>query len=162
MQDLVMAPHPMPLISIHPRCQMVEKAGPTSIGSNQIAEIVAPADNEHGLILYTLYTQVIQTGSPGNTAQSLFVAAATAPTSFASKGNCLPIYRTFQNDKQEPISLAGYGPINVINAHIPANWGIWQIVNVAGATLDRNNMRLGLVLLNEDESREGWLRGFQR
>lgn len=135
------------LIRIPDNCQMVEVAGVTAIGSNQVTQVVAPADNLNGMILLSFYTQVIQTGSPGNTAQSLVLAARTAPTDFASKIRCFPIYRTFQSEKQSPIALGGFAPMNITAIQIPPNWGIWQIATVVGATLDRNNMRLGIVFL---------------
>lgn len=126
---------------------MVEATGPTGIGSNQVTQIIAPASNTKGLILLNFYTQVIQAGSPGNSAQSLILASATAPTTFASKVNCFPIYRTFQSDKQDPIALGGFAPLNANAMQIPAGWGIWQICNVVGTALERNNMRLGVVFL---------------
>lgn len=134
-------------IVVPPDCQMVERAGPTAIGNNQVTQLVDPANNTNGIIIHSFYTQVIQTGAPGNLAQSLVLAAATAPTSFTSKANCLPIYRTFQNEKQDPIALGGFAPMNILHIEIPAGWGIWQILNVTGAELDRNNMRLGFVFL---------------
>ena len=153
MADILMTPPLAPVMSVHPNCRMIEKAGPTAIGANQVTELIATADNAYGLILHTFYTQVIQTGSPGNLAQSLIVAAASAPTDFTSKTNCLPIYRTFQSDKQDAIAAGGFAPMNFVNIHIPANWGMWQLANVVGSALDRNNMRLGVVFLTREEAR---------
>jgi len=99
------------------------------------------------MILLSFYTQVIQSGMPGNLAQSLVVAAETAPTDFTSKTKCFPLYRTFQSDKQTPIALGGFAPINVMAIRIPAGWGIWQVLNVVNAALDRNNMRFGVAFL---------------
>lgn len=135
------------LINIPPGCEMIETAGPTSIGDNQVTQIIAPEDNARGLIILSLYTQVIQSGMPGNLAQSLIVAAATAPTNFSSKPNCFPVYRTFQSDKQAPIALGGFAPVNVNAIRISSGWGVWQILNVVNAALDRNNMRFGVVFL---------------
>jgi hypothetical protein len=135
------------ILNIPSECQMIEAAGPTAIGSNQVTALVPPGQNINGLILLSLYTQVIQTGSPGNLAQSLIMAAATAPVDFASKVRCFPIYRTFQSEKQSPVALGGFAPMNVAAIQIPARWGIWQVLNVVGAALDRNNMRAGIVIL---------------
>jgi hypothetical protein len=135
------------ILNIPSECQMIELAGPTGIGSNQVTALVPPGQNINGLILLSLYTQVIQTGSPGNLAQSLMMAAATAPVDFASKTRCFPIYRTFQSEKQSPVALGGFAPLNVTAIQIPPKWGIWQVLNVVGAALDRNNMRIGAVIL---------------
>jgi len=135
----------MNLIGIPPECQMIEVAGSTAIGANQVTEVVSPSQNVRGLVILNFYTQVIQTGSPGNLAQSLIMAAATAPTNFASKTNCFPIYRTFQSEKQSPVALGGFAPMNVAAIQLPPGWGIWQVLTVTGAILDRNNMRFGVV-----------------
>lgn len=135
------------LIRIPDHCQMIEVTGATAIGSNQVTQVIAPADNLSGLILLSFYTQVIQTGAPGNLAQSLVMAAKTAPTNFTSKIRCFPIYRTYQSEKQSPIALGGFAPMNITAIQIPGGWGIWQIATVVGAVLDRNNMRLGIVFL---------------
>lgn len=135
------------LIRIPSTCRMIEVGGATAIGSNQVTQVISPGLNLNGMILLSFYTQVIQTGSPGNLAQSLVVSAETAPTDFTSKIRCFPIYRTFQSDKQTPIALGGFAPMNVTAIEIPAHWGVWQVANVVGATLDRNNMRLGIVFL---------------
>jgi hypothetical protein len=126
---------------------MIEQAGPTIIGNNQVTQVVDPALNIKGMILKSFYTQVIQMGAPGNSVQTLLVASETAPTNFAGKLKCFPVFRTYQNDKQDPVTLAGYAPMNVCNISFPANWGIWQICTVVGSALDRNNMRLGIVIL---------------
>jgi len=135
------------ILNIPAECQMIELAGPTGIGSNQVTALVPPGQNISGIVLLSLYTQVIQTGMPGNLAQSLIMAAATAPMDFASKTRCFPIYRTFQSEKQSPVALGGFAPVNVTAIQIPARWGIWQVLNVVGAALDRNNMRIGAVIL---------------
>ena len=114
---------------------------------NQVTQIIAPVDNPRGLVLLNFYTQVIQAGSPGNSVQSLVLASDSAPASFTSKLKCFPIYRTFQSDKQDPIALGGFAPMNVMAVHIPIGWGLWQVLTVAGATLARNNVRIGVVFL---------------
>lgn len=134
-------------VQIHPESQMIEQSGPTTIGNNQVTLVLAAASNPRGFILNSFYTQVIQAGSPGNVAHSLVVVAATAPIDFSTKQNCFPLFRTYQNDKASPIALDGYAPMNICDIRFPANWGIWQICTVTGATLDRNNMRFGLTLL---------------
>lgn len=126
---------------------MIEVSGATAIGSNQVTQVISPILNIKGMILLSFYTQVIQTGSPGNLAQSLVMAAQTAPTDFSSKTKCFPIYRTFQSEKQSPVALGGFAPMNVMSVQLPSGWGIWQIATVVGAALDRNNMRLGVVFL---------------
>jgi hypothetical protein len=136
-----------PFIIIPASCEMREAPGATAIGANQVTQVIAPSSNENGMVLHSFYTQVIQTGAPGNLAQSLVVAALTAPTSFASKLNCFPIYRTFQSEKQDAVALGGFAPVNIMSVQIPAGWGIWQLVNVVGAVLERNNMRFGVNFL---------------
>ncbi len=123
--------------------QMITVAGATAQGTNVVTQCIAPSSNINGLRLLSFYTQVIQTGAPGNLAQSLVLAALTAPIDFANKLNCFPIYRTFQDDKQSPIALGGFAPMNIMAIDIPAGWGIWQVVNIVGADLTRNNMRFG-------------------
>ena len=136
----------MNIIVIPPECEMIEVAGPTAVGANQVTQVISPLQNVRGLVILNFYTQVIQAGAPGNSAQSLVMAAATAPTNFESKANCYPIYRTFQSDKQDPIALGGFAPMNVMAVQIPPGWGIWQVATIVGTALDRNNMRFGMVL----------------
>lgn len=127
-------------------CQMLQVAGPTAMGDNQVTPVLAPSANPNGANIFSFYTQVIQASNPGNIAQSLVVAAKTAPTDFTSKLESFPIYRTFQDEKQSPQALGGFAPMNVGNIQIPAGWGIWQVVSVTGAILTRNNMRFGIAL----------------
>lgn len=134
-------------IAIPSNCQMVEMAGPTAVGSNQVTQLVDPSANTNGLVIYSFYTQVIQSEMPGDSAQSLVLAAATAPTSFVSKSNCFALYRTFQNEKQDLVALGGFAPMAVMHIEIPSGWGIWQVVTVAGQALSRNNMRLSLAYI---------------
>ncbi len=131
-------------IKINSNCQMIEQAGPTAIGSNQVTQVLAPTSNTKGFKLKSFYTQVVQASSSGNIAQSLIVCALTAPTSFVSKQNCFALYRTYQSDKYALVCLDGFAPANIYDIEFPANWGIWQICNVVGVTLDRNNMRFSL------------------
>lgn len=124
--------------------QMITVPGPMAQGTNVVTQCIAPSSNTNGMRLLSFYTQVIQTGSPGNLAQSLVLASLTAPVDFANKLNCFPIYRTFQDEKQTPITLGGFAPMNILQIDIPAGWGIWQVVNIVGADLTRNNMRFGV------------------
>ena len=98
------------LIRVPPECKMIEQAGATAIGSNQVTEVVAKSANARGLILLSLYTQVIQVAGPGNVAQSLIMSAESAPTDFADKDNCFPIYRTYQSDRQDLVAQGGLPP----------------------------------------------------
>lgn len=125
-------------------CQMIEKSGEVSAGTNQVTQVVSINQNVNGIDIFSFYTQIIQAGAPGNICQSLLIAASSAPTNFASKLNAFPIFRTYQDEKQSPVALAGYAPFNAVNIRIPKNWGIWQIVSITGDTLLRNNMRMGL------------------
>jgi hypothetical protein len=128
-------------------CQMISVAGPTAAGNNQVTQLVAPALNLIGMRLISLYTQVIQANNPNtNIAQSLIVAAATAPVDFSSKANCVSIFRTYQDGMQTPVALGGGSPPAIVNLELPAGWGIWQLLNVTGTALARNNVRLALVL----------------
>ena len=128
-------------------CQMISVAGPTAAGSNQVTQLVAPASNPNGMRLITIYTQVIQNNNPNtNIVQSLIVAAATAPVDFNSKVNCLSIFRTYQDGMQTPVALGGGSPAEIVNLELPSGWGIWQVLNVTGSALNRNNVRLALVL----------------
>jgi hypothetical protein len=134
-------------IVIPPACQMISVAGPTAAGSNQVTQLVASASNPNGMRLITIYTQVIQNNNPNtNIAQSLIVAALTAPTDFNSKANCISIFRTYQDGMQTPVSLGGGSPTSIVNLELPAGWGIWQLLNVTGSALNRNNVRLAVVL----------------
>ena len=126
---------------------MISLAGPTAAGSNQVTQIVDPASNMNGMRLITVYTQVIQNNNPNtNLAQSLIVAAATAPVDFSSKANCISIFRTYQDGMQTPVALGGGTPPAVVDLELPAGWGIWQILSVTGSALNRNNVRLALVM----------------
>lgn len=128
-------------------CQMISVAGPTAAGSNQVTQLVAPPSNLNGMRLISLYTQVIQNNNPNtNIAQSLIVASATAPVNFESKTNCVSIFRTYQDGMQTPVALGGGSPPAIVNLELPAGWGIWQLLNVTGTALSRNNVRLALVL----------------
>jgi hypothetical protein len=128
-------------------CQMISVAGPTAAGLNQVTQLLAPALNLVGMRLISLYTQVIQNNNPNtNIAQSLIVAAATAPVNFENKNNCISIFRTYQDGMQTPVALGGGSPPVIVNLELPAGWGIWQLLNVTGTALARNNVRLALVL----------------
>lgn len=128
-------------------CQMISVACPTTAGLNQVTQLVYPASNANGMRLITVYTQVIQNNNPNtNIVQSLIVAAATAPVDFNSKANCLSIFRTYQDGMQTPIALGGGSPAEIVNLELPAGWGIWQLLNITGTALNRNNVRLALVL----------------
>lgn len=124
--------------------QMITVAGPTAMGTNLVTQCIAPESNVRGFRILSFYTQVIQTSGPGNVAQSLVMAALTAPVDFSNKLNCFPIYRTFQDEKQTGVALGGFAPMNIVQIDIPAHWGVWQVANIAGADLTRNNMRFGL------------------
>jgi len=132
----------LPLVFVPSTTRMISVSGALT-GTNVVTQCIAPSSNTNGLRILSFYTQVIQEAAGGNVAQSLVVAALTAPTDFLDKLNCFPIYRTFQNEKQSLVALGGFAPMNVIQIDIPANWGIWQIVNVTGTALTRNNMRFG-------------------
>ena len=123
-------------------------AGALVVFDAVVVPIATIAQNTNGIVLLSFYTQVIQAGMNGNLAQSLVLASPIAPNGFSSKANCFPIYRTFQSDKQSPIALGGFAPVNIMSVHILPGWGIWQVLTVVNSALDRNNMRLGIVFLS--------------